>query len=82
VVLEGRAGSRRIKALVHHSGSRRERRTVEQAIAQRLASLPDGPLTPDQYMAVLADITGLPTDPIRLDEQGREVARPRRRAVS
>lgn len=64
VELEGPAGRKRIAALVHReSGVRRERATVEAAIAERIRDAGDGP-------ADLRDLVGGPDRPLPLDIGG------------
>lgn len=84
---EGPAGATRLTALVHKtSGHRRERAAIEQAISDRLteATADAGGelrLTMDQYLELLADIVGLPTEPLMLTETGETAQRPERREV-
>jgi hypothetical protein len=70
VELEGQPGRKRLAALIHkESGHRRERVSVESAIAQRIASSRGAP-------ADIRDLVGGPDRPLRLDAQGRTEPRP------
>lgn len=72
VELAGPPGSKRISALVHKvSGRRRNRAAIDAAIAERIRTAKG---TPD-----LRDLVGGPTRHLRLDAEGRTMARPERR---
>jgi hypothetical protein len=85
VELDGPPGRKSITALVHRSGVRRNRANVEAAIEERLGSTTREAggrlsLRLDAYLGLLADVTGLPDEPIVVDpETGEEVRRPERR---
>jgi hypothetical protein len=71
VELEGPAGKKRIAALVHKtSGHRRERATIEAAIAERIAAANGQP-------ADIRDLVGGPDRPLFLDDKGRTAKRPK-----
>jgi len=58
----------RIRALVHPSGYRRERASIEAAIAERIKDAGDEP-------ADIRDLVGGPGRPLLLDDEGRTVER-------
>ena len=65
----GPAGQKKIGALVHKtSGHRRERATIEAAIAQRIADAAGGP-------ADIRDLVGGPDRPLVVDSEGKTVPR-------
>ena len=59
---------KRIRALVHRSSHRRERQTVDDAIAARVAAANGEP-------ADLRDLVGGPDRPLILDDEGRTLPR-------
>ena len=67
--LEGPAGKKRIAALVHKDGHRRERAPIEAEIAKRVK---DGNGTAD-----IRDLVGGPTNALHLDEKGKTAPRPK-----
>jgi hypothetical protein len=70
VELEGPAGKKRIKALVHKtSGYRRERADIEAAIAERIEAAGDGP-------ADISDLVGGPDRPLLIGVDGKTKPRP------
>lgn len=75
VELEGPAGKKRIKALVHkESGHRRERAAVDAAIEQRVKDA-----TKDEP-ADIRDLVGGPDRPLLMDDSGRD--RPKTKPVA
>ncbi|MCA1570851.1 MAG: hypothetical protein LC798_11140 [Chloroflexi bacterium] len=82
---EGPPGAKRLSALVHKtSGYRRERKTIEKAVEDRLAAATKAAggtlhVTVDEYLNLVADIVGLPNEPLQLTSTGRTKRRPQRR---
>jgi len=68
VELEGPDGQKRLAALVHPSGHRRERAAIDAAIAERIEAAGDAP-------ADIRDLVGGPDRPLILDDEGRTVGR-------
>jgi hypothetical protein len=69
VELDGPPGAKRIAALVHaQSGARRERDSIEMAIAERVAEA-----RANDAPADLRDLVGGPGRPLRIDDKGDAV---------